>query len=209
MSVMVDLRGALIIMDFGLARRIGSEESDLTRTGVPIGTPHYMSPEQATAEKEISARSDIYSLGSVLYEMLTGDPPHTGASAQQIIMKIIAEPVQPVTQLRKSVPPNVDAAVSKALEKIPADRFESAKSFSDALANSAFTTAIRPASVGDVTGAHGIVSTRVFAATIAVAVLATAGVMWTLRRPTIIPDCHYPAMPKVTAVDDQFGTHRR
>jgi serine/threonine-protein kinase len=99
-----------------------------------------MSPEQATAEKEISARSDVYSLASVLYEMLTGNPPHTGSSAQQIIMKIITEQPQPVTQLRNSVPNNVAAAIAKALEKLPADRFESAAKFANALANSSFTT---------------------------------------------------------------------
>jgi serine/threonine-protein kinase len=97
-----------------------------------------MSPEQATADKEITGRSDIYSLGSVLYEMLTGNPPHTGSSAQQIIMKIIAEPAQVVTALRRSVPPNVAAALSKALEKLPADRFASAKEFAAALTNPAF-----------------------------------------------------------------------
>src|ERR1700750_2299189 len=97
-----------------------------------------MSPEQATAERDITARSDIYSLGSVLYEMLTGNPPHTGSSAQQIIMKIITEPAAPVTKLRKSVPPNVAAAVATSLEKLPADRFESAARFAEALNNAAF-----------------------------------------------------------------------
>jgi serine/threonine-protein kinase len=101
-----------------------------------------MSPEQATAEKEITGRSDVYSLGSVLYEMLTGNPPHVGSSAQQIIMKIITEQVQPVTTFRKSVPANVAAAVAKSLEKLPADRFESAQAFQAALNNAAFTTAI-------------------------------------------------------------------
>ena len=98
----------------------------MTETGLSLGTPHYMSPEQATAEKDITARSDVYSVGSVLYEMLTGEPPHTGGSAQQIIMKIVTEDVQSVTKLRKSVPPNVTAAVAKSLEKLAADRFESA-----------------------------------------------------------------------------------
>jgi eukaryotic-like serine/threonine-protein kinase len=106
-----------------------------------LGTPHYMSPEQATADKDLSARSDIYSLASVLYEMLAGQPPHLGGSAQQIIMKIIAEPVEPVTRYRKAVPPNVSAALTVALEKLPADRFETAKGFADALGNPAFTTA--------------------------------------------------------------------
>src|SRR6185503_6825041 len=106
--------------------------------GLSLGTPHYMSPEQATAEKDITGRSDVYSLASVLYEMLAGQPPHLGGSAQQIIMKIITEPAEPVTRYRKSVPPNVAAALSKALEKLPADRFESARAFADALGNPAF-----------------------------------------------------------------------
>jgi serine/threonine-protein kinase len=92
-----------------------------------------MSPEQATADKEITGRSDVYSLASVLYEMLTGNPPHTGATAQQIIMKIIAEPAQPVTALRKSVPPHIAATLAKSLEKLPADRFASAHEFAEAL----------------------------------------------------------------------------
>ncbi|MEJ2340452.1 MAG: protein kinase, partial [Gemmatimonadales bacterium] len=111
-------------------------------------TPHYMSPEQATAEKDISRRSDIYSLGIVLYEMLTGNPPHVGASAQQIIMKIVTEEAAPVTRHRKSVPPNVAAAVAKAIEKLPADRFTSAATFAEALANPTFTTATAGPSVG-------------------------------------------------------------
>ena len=101
----------------------------MTETGMSLGTPHYMSPEQATAEKLITARSDIYSLGSVLYEMLTGNPPHTGASAQQIIMKIVTEEAAPVTKLRKAVPQNVADAVAKSLEKLPADRFATAAEF--------------------------------------------------------------------------------
>jgi len=83
----------------------------------------------------------VYSLASVLYEMLTGNPPHTGASAQQIIMKIVTDTARPLMELRKSVPPNVAAAVAKALEKLPADRFESAKAFAEALADRHFSSA--------------------------------------------------------------------
>src|SRR5262249_25691812 len=134
--------GRAMVMDFGIALALSAAAGGrLTETGLSLGTPHYMSPEQATAEKEISGRSDIYSLATGLYEMRPGQPPHLGGSAQQIIMKIITEPAQPVTQFRKSAPPNVAAAVSKALEKLPADRFESAKGFSDALANPAFAAA--------------------------------------------------------------------
>jgi len=139
--------GRAMVMDFGIALAVSAAAGGrMTETGLSLGTPHYMSPEQATAEKEISGRSDVYSLASVLYEMLTGQPPHLGGSAQQIIMKIITEPAAPVTTHRKSVPPHVAAAVGKALEKLPADRFASAKEFSAALNDRSFTTAMTAAS---------------------------------------------------------------
>src|SRR5687767_7062401 len=98
--------GRPMVADFGIALAVSAAAGGrMTETGLSLGTPHYMSPEQATAEKELSNRSDIYSLGCVLYEMLTGSPPHVGATAQQIIMKIVTEDARPVTQLRKSVPP--------------------------------------------------------------------------------------------------------
>jgi serine/threonine-protein kinase len=132
--------GRPMVADFGIALALSAAAGGrMTETGLSLGTPHYMSPEQATAEKEITARSDVYSLASVLYEMLAGQPPHLGGSAQQIIMKIIAEPVAPVTQFRKSVPPNVAAAVARALEKLPADRFDTAQAFSRALSEQTFT----------------------------------------------------------------------
>jgi serine/threonine-protein kinase len=131
--------GRPMVADFGIALAVSAAAGGrMTETGLSLGTPHYMSPEQATAEKDIGARSDIYSLASVLYEMLTGSPPHVGASAQQIIMKIVTEEAAPVTKLRKSVPRNVAAAVGKALEKLPADRFASAAEFATALQNPAF-----------------------------------------------------------------------
>ena len=133
--------GRPMVADFGIALAVSAAAGGrVTETGLSLGTPHYMSPEQATADKEISARSDVYSLASVLYEMLAGQPPHLGGSAQQIIMKIIAEQPAAVTTIRKSVPPHVAAAVAKALEKLPADRFESAAKFAEALGNTAFTT---------------------------------------------------------------------
>ncbi|MHB0961811.1 MAG: protein kinase domain-containing protein [Gemmatimonadaceae bacterium] len=134
--------GRPMVADFGIALALSAAAGGrMTETGLSLGTPHYMSPEQATAEKEITGRADVYSLASVLYEMLTGNPPHTGATAQQIIMKIIVEPVEAVTKFRKTVPPNVAAAVGKALEKLPADRFESARAFSEALMNRTWTSA--------------------------------------------------------------------
>ena len=132
--------GRPMIADFGIALAVSAAAGGrMTETGLSLGTPHYMSPEQATAEKELTHRSDIYSLGSVLYEMLTGDPPHTGSSAQAIIMKIVTDTARPVTELRKSVPPNVTAAVAKSLEKLAADRFVDAAQFRSALTEESFT----------------------------------------------------------------------
>ncbi len=131
--------GRPMVADFGIALAVSAAAGGrMTETGTSLGTPHYMSPEQATADKEITARSDVYSLASVLYEMLAGDPPHTGSSAQQVIMKIITDAPRPVTDLRRSVPSNVAAALSKALERLPADRFDSARSFASALADPSF-----------------------------------------------------------------------
>jgi len=130
--------GRPVVADFGIALAVSAAAGGrMTETGLSLGTPHYMSPEQATAEKEITARSDVYSLAAVLYEMLAGDPPHTGASAQQIIVKIVAEDAAPVTRERKSVPAHIAAALGKALEKLPADRFASAADFARALAGEA------------------------------------------------------------------------
>ncbi len=132
--------GRPMVADFGIALAVSAAAGGrMTETGLSLGTPHYMSPEQATAEKDLTNRSDIYSLGAVLYEMLTGEPPHTGGSAQAIVMKIVTDEVRPVTELRKSVPPHVAASTAKALEKLAADRFATAKEFAEALTNPAFT----------------------------------------------------------------------
>jgi serine/threonine-protein kinase len=126
--------GRPMVADFGIALAVSAAAGGrMTETGLSLGTPHYMSPEQATAEKELTSRSDIYSLGAVLYEMLSGSPPHVGASAQQIIVKIVTDDARPVTELRKSVPPQAAAALAKALERVPADRFASAHDFAEAL----------------------------------------------------------------------------
>src|SRR4051794_3078267 len=143
--------GRAMVMDFGIALAVSAAAGGrMTETGLSLGTPHYMSPEQATADREITGRSDVYSLATVLYEMLAGQPPHIGGAAQQVIMKIITEQAAPVNELRKSVPPNVVAAVARALEKLPADRFDSAKTFGDALTNTGFSHATSSAAMGTV-----------------------------------------------------------
>jgi eukaryotic-like serine/threonine-protein kinase len=149
--------GRPMVADFGIALAVSAAAGGrMTETGLSLGTPHYMSPEQATAAREITGRSDIYSLASVLYEMLTGNPPHTGASAQQIIMKIIVETPSPVTDLRKSVPEHVEAAVAQALAKLPADRFASAAEFAAALGGEGGTLTQRPPSRRAAPGPTGV-----------------------------------------------------
>jgi serine/threonine-protein kinase len=134
--------GRAMVMDFGIALAVSAAAGGrMTETGLSLGTPHYMSPEQATADKDLTARSDIYSLGSVLYEMLAGEPPHVGGSAQAVIMKIITDVARPVNQLRRSVPAHVAAAVAKAVEKLPADRFTTAAQFAEALVRPDLMTA--------------------------------------------------------------------
>ena len=184
--------GRPMVADFGIALAVSAAAGGrMTETGLSLGTPHYMSPEQATAEKDLTNRSDIYSLGSVLYEMLTGEPPHTGASAQAIVMKIVTDEARPVTELRKSVPPHVAAATAKSLEKLAADRFESAAKFAEALTNPAFalpTTQAAPlasAPVSDLWKRRAV-------AAIGVAAVMTGLLAWTLARPRPGPDS--PAM---------------
>ncbi len=126
--------GNPLVADFGIALAVTSATGDrITETGLSLGTPHYMSPEQATADRDLTARSDIYSTGCMLYEMLTGSPPHTGPTAQAILISILTEDHRPVTDRRRAVPANVAAAVDRALERLPADRFESAEAFVRAL----------------------------------------------------------------------------
>jgi serine/threonine-protein kinase len=175
--------GRPMVADFGIALAVSAAAGGrMTETGLSLGTPHYMSPEQATADKEITGRSDVYSRASVLYEMLSGNPPHVGSSAQQIIMKIIAEPVQPVTALRKSVPPNVAAALARALEKLPADRFTTASAFAEALANTTFA-AIRPESAIAFAATTARKSRGVAAMSLAIAAVATVVGAWGWLRP--------------------------
>ena len=100
-----------------------------------LGTPHYMSPEQAMGEREITARSDVYALGAVTYEMLLGEPPFTGPTAQAIVAKVMTEEPRPLRVQRKTVPEHVEAAVLTALAKLPADRFDTARHFAEALAS--------------------------------------------------------------------------
>ena len=126
--------GHALVADFGIALAVQSAGGQrMTQTGLSLGTPQYMSPEQATAERVIDARSDIYALGAVTYEMLTGEPPFTGPTVQAIVARVLNEEPRPIHQARKTVPEHVEVAVLKALAKLPADRFGSAAAFAAAI----------------------------------------------------------------------------
>ena len=129
--------GVALVADFGIAlAATNAGATRMTATGLSLGTPAYMSPEQAMGDREVDARSDVYSLATTLYEMLVGDPPHSGSTAQAIVAKVLTEKPVPVTVHRDTVPTNVAAAIQKALQKLPADRFHSAADFAAALATS-------------------------------------------------------------------------
>ncbi len=125
--------GRALVTDFGIASAISAAGgTGLTETGIFIGTPHYMAPEQTTTGL-VDGRADVYALACIVYEMLAGEPPYTGPTAQAVIAKRMADPVPSVRRLRDAVPPAVDAAIMMALAKVPADRFTSAMAFTDAL----------------------------------------------------------------------------
>jgi eukaryotic-like serine/threonine-protein kinase len=126
--------GHALVADFGVALAVQTAGGErMTQTGVSMGTPQYMSPEQMTAERDIDARSDIYALGAVTYEMLTGDPPFRGATTQAILARALTEHPTAPSVLRSTVPPALDAAVFKAMARAPADRFMTAAAFGEAL----------------------------------------------------------------------------
>jgi Tol biopolymer transport system component len=177
--------GRALVADFGIALAASRTDGGtrMTETGMSLGTPHYMSPEQAMGERTIDARTDIYALGCVLYEMLTGEPPHSGPTAQAIVAKVLTDEPRPLVQLRKSVPGHVEDAVLTALAKLPADRFSSAAEFAAALEGTGTVTRMR-ATAGRASTAS---SSRRHQAILAGAVMVASLVGWSghamLRSP--------------------------
>ena len=183
--------GQAMVADFGIARAIGASGGEsLTQTGMSVGTAGYMSPEQATGESRIDARTDVYALGCVLYEMLAGEPPFTGPTAQAVIARAITETPRPLTSVRQAITPKLANAVSRALAKAPADRPATAGEFARDL-ESAVTVEIPHASVS-APSRNRLVGLGVGA--LIVVALAVAGVLWnrdtasaTVRRIAVLP----------------------
>ncbi len=176
--------GQPLIADFGIALAVSNAGgARITQTGLSLGTPQYMSPEQATGDRVVDGRTDIYSLGAITYEMLVGDPPHVASTSQAIIAKLLTEKPASVHSRRPSVPPNVDAAIGRALEKLAADRFATAKEFADALEGKGAvmtSTSYQPEAVA--ARASRVPRIRELAAWSLVALLG-AGLLWKQLRP--------------------------
>ena len=133
--------GQPLVADFGIALAVSNAGGNrITQTGLSLGTPQYMSPEQATGDRVMDGRTDVYSLGAVTYEMLTGEPPHTGTTSQAVIARVLTERPRPIRASRPSVPEHVEAAVERALEKLPADRWATPKEFAEALSGARIVT---------------------------------------------------------------------
>jgi eukaryotic-like serine/threonine-protein kinase len=179
--------GQAVVADFGIALAVSRLEGGtrMTETGMSLGTPHYMSPEQAMGERIIDARADVYALGCVLYEMLVGEPPFTGPTAQAVVARVLTDAPRPIRTQRRTVPLHVEAAVNKALEKLPADRFTTAAEFAAALGDMTFRTSADAAAGASESTAAGARASRVgvYAGAVVIVGLGLAA-MWGWLRPS-------------------------
>jgi serine/threonine-protein kinase len=177
--------GQPVVADFGIALAVSNAGGTrVTQTGLSLGTPQYMSPEQATGDRAIDGRTDIYSLAAVTYEMLTGEPPHTGTTAQAIIARLMTERPRPIRATRETVPEHVELAISTALAKLPADRFPTASEFARALQQRTELTSGVPVPHGTSSasvprpGARATLAWRLAPLLVAAAGAAAAAVAW-------------------------------
>ena len=139
-NILLSAQGEPLVADFGIALAVAQAGGGrITETGLSLGTPHYMSPEQATGDRDVDPRSDVYAIGCVLYEMLAGQPPFSASTAQAVLVRILTTDAPSITSERRTVPPHVGHALARALEKLPADRFTTAAEFGAALADPSFT----------------------------------------------------------------------
>ena len=211
-NILLSERGEPLVADFGIALAVAQAGAGrITETGLSLGTPHYMSPEQATGDRDVDPRSDVYALGCVLYEMLAGQPPFSATTAQAVLVKILTADAPSITSERRTVPPHVGHALARALEKLPADRFTSAAEFAAALADPSFTYEARARTASTTATQEPMVATapagpakpwhrdvRSVAALLAGATM-TALAAWGWLRPG--PDPGVPTRSAVTGVD--------
>jgi Tol biopolymer transport system component/tRNA A-37 threonylcarbamoyl transferase component Bud32 len=201
--------GQPVVADFGIALAVSKAGgARVTQTGLSLGTPQYMSPEQATGDRAIDGRTDLYSLGAVLYEMLTGDPPHTASTAQAIIAKVLTERPPSVRSTRPAVPEYVADAIECALEKLPADRFATAQEFANALHRRSGVMAARTRTVHASPRSAGrwvAVSTAV-----SVAAVAVAAWSWSHRNARVAATDDLPILSTILPPQgEQFGAGSR
>lgn len=217
--------GVAVIADFGIARAITSAANveALTQTGVSIGTPTYMSPEQAVGEKGVDGRSDQYSLACVMYEMLAGHPPFQASTLQGLILKHVNEAVPLVTTVRPSIPDELEDVLLRALEKVPADRFASVGEFAAALNNVVAHTGTWARRTATRTGQMRVTSRHaagtlpqaawrrfVVPAAAVAAVLLAAGGVWAVatREPSVAPDVRVREVAVLYFGDESGGALR-
>jgi serine/threonine-protein kinase len=196
--------GQPLVADFGIALALtNAGGSRITQTGLSLGTPQYMSPEQATGERVIDGRTDIYSLGCVLYEMLAGEPPYLGGSTQAVIAKLLTEKPASVRTVRDTVPAHVDYAIERALAKVPADRWATPHDFADALAGRAATPVIAAASRRN----RG----RSFAVAALPWAVAAGAAFWALSKGrshgVAVPATMYASLPGASLLDGYALSH--
>ena len=196
--------GQPLVADFGIALAVSVAGGDrLTETGLSLGTPSYMSPEQVTGEHELDGRSDLYSLACVMYEMLAGERPFNAPTAQAVVAQILAVEPRPLDERRRTVPARVAAAVDRALEKLPADRFATAGDFAEALTTPAFTG--RTGEGEGVAADHSSrVWKRVALVSTVVAIASLSAVLWTVARAPSSEDRPSVARMVITLPEDQM-----
>jgi Tol biopolymer transport system component/tRNA A-37 threonylcarbamoyl transferase component Bud32 len=197
--------GHAIVADFGIALAVQQAGgARMTQTGMSLGTPQYMAPEQAMGERTIDARADVYALGAVTYELLAGEPPFSGPTAQSILARVMTERSRPLRTVRDTVPPNVEAAVATALEKLPADRMPTARAFADALHDTSLASGSLRVP-GQATRGRSRVSMRTVAALTAAGIAAGALGTWLymggVRQPATHDSTELPLRFEVTTPD--------
>ena len=211
-NILLSEQGEPLVADFGIALAVAQAGAGrITETGLSLGTPHYMSPEQAAGDRDVDPRSDVYALGCVLYEMLAGQPPFSASTAQAVLVQILTIDAPSITMMRRTVSPNVGAALAKSLEKLPADRFTSAAEFATALGDESFTYQARPRKTVATPTPESIAAPAAAGAArpwlrdgrSVIALLAGIGfaalATWALLRPT--PPPGVPTMAEVTGLN--------